>query len=76
MKGELLNTDHGWLISYTEDGVERGVSLHPDDVDYIDKLKFTFDNIEARIASNPIVEFEIIENQKMSGVSRYGKLIM
>ena len=75
MKGELLNTEHGWMISYTEDGEAKGVSLHYDDVDYIHELEFTFDNIEARIAANPIVEFEIVENQKMSGVSRYGKLL-
>jgi hypothetical protein len=75
MKGELINSEHGWMISYTENGEAKGVSLHYDDVDYIRELEFTFDNIEARIAANPIVEFEIVENQKMSGVSRYGKLI-
>jgi hypothetical protein len=75
MKGELINSEHGWMISYTENGEAKGVSLHYDDVDYIRELEFTFDNIEARIAANPIVEFEIVENQKMSGVSRYGKLV-
>ena len=75
MKGELIKSEHGWMISYTENGEAKGVSLHYDDVDYIRELEFTFDNIEARIAANPIVEFEIVENQKMSGVSRYGKLI-
>lgn len=75
MKGELIKSEHGWMISYTENGEAKGVSLHYDDVDYIRELEFTFDNIEARIAANPIVEFEIVENQKMSGVSRYGKLV-
>ena len=75
MKGELIKSEHGWMISYTENGEAKGVSLHYDDVDYIRELEYTFDNIEARIAANPIVEFEIVENQKMSGVSRYGKLI-
>jgi len=75
MKGELIKSEHGWMISYTENGEAKGVSLHHDDVDYIRELEFTFDNIEARIAANPIVEFEIVENQKLTGVSRYGKLI-
>ena len=75
MKGELIKSEHGWMISYTENGEAKGVSLHYDDVDYIRELEFTFDNIEARIAANPIVEFEIVENQKLTGVSRYGKLI-
>ena len=75
MTGELIKSEHGWMISYTENGEAKGVSLHYDDVDYIRELEFTFDNIEARIAANPIVEFEIVENQKMSGVARYGKLV-
>jgi len=75
MKGELIKSEHGWMISYTENGEAKGVSLHYEDVDYIRELEFTFDNIEARIAANPIVEFEIVENQKLTGVSRYGKLI-
>jgi len=75
MKGELIKSEHGWMISYTENGEAKGVSLHYDDVDYIRELEFTFDNIEARIAANPIVEFEIVENQKLTGVSRYGKLV-
>jgi hypothetical protein len=75
MKGELIKSTHGWMISYIENGEAKGVSLHYDDVDYIHELEFTFDNIEARIAANPIVEFEIVENQKLTGVSRYGKLV-
>lgn len=75
MKGELIKSEHGWMISYIENGEHKGVSLHYDDVDYIHELEFTFDNIEARIAANPIVEFEIVENQKLTGVSKYGKLV-
>lgn len=52
MTGELLNTDHGWMVSYTEDGSPKGLSLHYDDVDAINELRFTFDNIEARIAND------------------------
>lgn len=75
MKGKLFKSEHGWMISYTEDGIEKGLSLHYDDVDFINESRYTFDDIEASIASNPEVEFEIIENQKLDGVSRYGKLV-
>jgi len=75
MTGELHNTDHGWMVSYTEDGLAKGLSLHYDDVDFINETKYTFDNVEARIAKNPIVEFVIVENQKMSGVVKYAKLL-
>jgi hypothetical protein len=75
MKGKLFKSEHGWMISYEEDGVAKGVSLHYDDVDFIDESRFSFDNIEAIIAANPEVEFEIVDNQKLTGISKYGKLI-
>jgi hypothetical protein len=75
MKGELIKSEHGWMISYIENGEHKGVSLHHDDIEFIEQTKFTFDNIEAMIAANPEVEFEIVENQKLTGVSRYGKLV-
>ena len=75
MRGELHNSEHGWLVIYTEDGVEKGLSLHWDDVEFINESRYTFDNIEARIAERPEVEFEIVENQKLDGVSRYAKLV-
>jgi hypothetical protein len=75
MKGELIKSTHGWMISYIENGEHKGISLHYDDIEFIEETKFTFNDIEARIAANPIVEFEIVENQKLTGVSRYGKLV-
>jgi len=75
MKGELINTKHGWMISYIENGEHKGVSLHHDDIEFIEQTKFTFNDIEATIAANPEVTFEIIENQKLTGVSRYGRLV-
>ena len=75
MKGELIKSTHGWMISYIENGEHKGVSLHHDDIEFIEETKFTFNDIEATIAANPEVEFEIIENQKLSGVSKYGKLV-
>lgn len=75
MKGELFKSIHGWMISYTDEGKEKCVSLHYDDVDYIHQLQYTFDNIEARISTNPYVEFEIVEDTKMEGIPVWGKLI-
>jgi hypothetical protein len=49
--------------------------LHPDDIEFINKASEIFDNMEARIDNLPIVKFTIVEQQKLTGVSRYGKLI-
>ena len=51
------------------------IPLHPDDVEFINRASEIFDNMEARIAVNPIIKFTIVEQQKLTGVSRYGKLI-
>jgi hypothetical protein len=75
MKGELIKSTHGWMISYIENGEHKGISLHHDDIEFIEETKFTFNDIEATIAANPIVEFEIVENQKLTGVSKSGKLV-
>ena len=75
MKGELIKSTHGWMISYIENGEHKGISLHHDDIEFIEETKFTFNDIEATIAANPEVTFEIVENQKLTGVSRYGKLV-
>jgi hypothetical protein len=75
MKGELIKSGHGWMISYIENGEHKGISLHHDDIEFIEQTKFTFDDIEATIAANPEVTFEIIENQKLTGVSKSGRLV-
>lgn len=75
MKGELIKSTHGWMISYIENGEHKGVSLHHDDIEFIEETKFTFNDIEATIAANPEVTFEIVENQKLSGVSKLGRLV-
>jgi hypothetical protein len=75
MKGELIKSTHGWMISYIENGEHKGVSLHHDDIEFIEETKFTFNDIEATIAANPEVTFEIVENQKLSGVSKSGRLV-
>lgn len=71
-----------WIILYDEvignNIVKKNqhyLQLHPDDVLYIADLSMIFDNVEARIAASPEVEFEIVQHQKMDGISTYAKLI-
>ncbi len=64
MKGKITKTDQGWMVSRcVGDGVkevwEELTPLHPDDVKQITADAQVFDNIEARIAAYPEVEFEI-----------------
>ena len=81
MKGKLHKTDRGWVVSY-EDVVSlypfrqtysKELHLHPDDVKQIEKDAQVFDNIEARIACYPDVDFhEIIECPNYNG-KHFGK---
>jgi len=74
MTGKLHKIDGIWVISYLENDVKKEIPLHHIDVDFFDKAEIVFDNIEARVANNPEVSFRIIEQQKLSGISKYGKL--
>lgn len=74
MKGKLSKVDGNWIISYTEDDTEKEIPLHYIDVDFFDKAELVFDNMQARVNSLPEVSFRIIEQQKLTGVSKYGKL--
>jgi hypothetical protein len=69
MKGTLHKTDQGWAVKYedilqlfplTQYGI-KVLPLHPDDVKEIEEDSKIFDNIEARIAAYPEVEFEIVD---------------
>ena len=64
MKGTLHKTESGWEvinIQATLNGpLLQSLPLHPDNVREINEWAERFDNIEARIASDPEVEFEII----------------
>lgn len=69
MKGKIHKTDEKWMISRcVGDGVaevwEEQIPLHPDDIKQINADAQVFDNIEARIAAYPDVEFEIVEEWK------------
>lgn len=80
MKGTLRKGEYNqWFVVETTFGpgdvYERYHQLHPDDVDEILELSQRFDNIESRIFGSPEVQFEIVENVKMNGVTRYAKII-
>ena len=78
MKGFIINTeDYGWIVqvdSAVPDYTNEFFQLHPDDIEQILEDSKIFDNLEARIASNPVVEFEIVKHQKLTGVATYAKL--
>jgi hypothetical protein len=57
MKGTLHKTEQGWVVEYAK---HSELPLHPDDVKQIEEDSKTFDNIEARIAAYPDVDFEIV----------------
>lgn len=74
--GKLNKIDNIWVITHFENYTDViDIPLHPDDVEFINRASEIFDNMEARIAVNPIIKFTIVEQQKLTGVSRYGKLI-
>ena len=82
MKGRLSKLEYNqWIVTYTEETEGSSsvletidLQLHPEDVNDLKKLEQRFDNLEARIASNPDVEFEIIKHQKLTGLATYAKL--
>lgn len=70
MKGILHKGEHNeWLITCHD-----VFQLHPDDCNELFELEQIFDNLEARIKMNPIVEFNIIEYEKLDGIVKYAKL--
>jgi len=78
MKGKINSTPKGWIVKYFDtteahDVMYCGESypLHPDDVEQIRKDSLIFDNIEARIAAYPDVDFKILQ---CNGI-QYAKLI-
>lgn len=80
MKGQIRKgEDNQWFVVESHFGpgdvFETYHQLHPEDVNDILELSERFDNIEARILSNPEVQFEIVENQKISGIAKYAKLV-
>ena len=83
MKGKLLKTEQGWVVEYPAEQSGENVwvnqlPLHPDDVKQINRDAQVFDNIEARIAAYPEVEFEIVQYDGKTPISEgwsgYAKL--
>lgn len=66
-----------WFVAYDIDGFTKTeLPLHPDSVDEISNWEQIFDNIEARIADNQKVEFEIVNETYDDGKGcTYAKLI-
>jgi len=66
MKGKLIKDDEGWWVQHKAKGLDGNLEyiaesmLHPDDVKQIEEDAKVFDNIEARIAAYPDVEFEMV----------------
>ena len=82
MKGKIIKTDRGWEVEYEEKVPELhflakqtvAIPLHPDDVKQINADGQVFDNIKARIAAYPDVEFELID--KIIDLGRHGSTII
>ena len=75
MIGRLHKREYDeWVVTYTEVNETIDLQLHPDDINNLVELDRIFDNLEARIASQPNVEFEIVNHQKLTGSIKYAKL--
>lgn len=57
MKGTITKYNEMLMVVY--DGIL--LPLHPENMETIAELSKTFDNVDARILSNPEVEFDLIE---------------
>ena len=80
MKGQLYKKKQpeGWYVAYDIDGFTKAeLPLHPDDIKQINADAQVFDNIEARIAAYPDVEFDwcvIVDHDSGKGIE-YAKLL-
>ena len=82
MKGKLIKTETGWMVRYRETTplsiTTETLPLHPYDCHQIDEDSKRFDNIEARIAAYPDVEFKIVKeyiDKHTNQLQSYAKLI-
>jgi hypothetical protein len=68
MKGKLVKQKNDWYIMCIEEGDwETYYPLHPYNLKQIEEDTKRFDNIEARIAAYPDVEFEIVKENVDTG---------
>jgi hypothetical protein len=73
MKGTIKKYNEIWMVDY--DGML--LPLHPESMETINELSKIFDNIDARILSNPEVEFDLVEvcyDNKFPEVKLFAKL--
>lgn len=79
MKGEMIYQNNSWFVKHPECKIPYGqkfckkinlTPIHPENMNSIRCYSRVFDNIEARILSNPIVDFELIkiENKEYAKV--------
>ena len=62
MKGKMIKKENVWYVTRLEENEwETYYPLHPHDVEQIKEFSQRFDNIDARIAAYPDVEFEIYD---------------
>ena len=74
MKGKLVKEDNKWwIVRDLGDGECMYFKLHPSDIKQIEQDAKVFDNIEARIAANPDVDF-IIEDYWETGLEQIIKV--
>ena len=60
MKGTLQMVQNVWTVKYVDDSDNTTLfPLHMDQAKKLNDLMQVFDNLEARIANDPIVEFEV-----------------
>jgi hypothetical protein len=75
MKGIMHNDrEKGWIIKFGD----SELPLHPEDVSQINEWDRIFDNIEARILSQPECDFEIVtglDNNESNVFHEYAKII-
>ena len=79
MKGKLIKIEERWMVGTVcyADLWSNYIPLHPDYVKQIERDSQVFDNIEARIAAYPNVEFDIVSDtyEKPGKGNTYAKLI-
>ena len=81
MLGVLTKTNDNWVVNHSysvaKDDWET-LPLHPEDVKQINRDAQVFDNIEARIAAYPEVEFDRVsgfDNNGPDHFPQYAKLL-
>lgn len=70
MKGILQKDQQNtWWVIYDEvlgENIvkknQNALRLHPDNVNELNEFNLVFDNLEARISSDPEVNFEVVDN--------------